>query len=131
VQYLRKPLGHIKDDVVAAQDLVGAPPLLPRAGQANIKIGDRDARRANLGLLGNALARAVERQFLQETYLIGCGVHCASIQVRSFSLALKASAARGGTVVAPPRSPPKVRQHRRRPDVDHRFPVLRHESITN
>ena len=34
-------------------------------------------------------------------------------------------------MVAPPRSPPKVRQHRRRPDVDHRLPVLRHESITN
>jgi hypothetical protein len=43
LQYLRKPLGHIQHNVVAAGDLVGAPALLPRAGQVGVKIGDGDA----------------------------------------------------------------------------------------
>jgi hypothetical protein len=49
LQYFRKPFGHIKHDVVAARDLAGAPPLLPRAGQAGIEIGDRDASRQCAG----------------------------------------------------------------------------------
>src|SRR5579862_10007046 len=66
LQYLGQPLRHVEHDVVAAWQLVRTPVLGAGAGQASIEIGVRVTGGPDVGLLGDPVAGAGQRQFLNK-----------------------------------------------------------------
>ena len=65
LQNLRKTLGHIEHNVVAARQLVNAPISLARAGEAGIEIRISIAKRTNVGFLTDPFAGAGQAELLQ------------------------------------------------------------------